>query len=299
LRGIDSFADVRMIRLQALRKDINEKGGWIGLKDPRYVINGLVSFNDVNNKCIKVNTSSKKGKEGKLGNRRTSKGNKQISDDATVDVSGSESSASSSYEIKQLQNYKSVEHEGDSTEDPQQECFTVKLMKLLNQVSEQDPCPCVGWHQDGQWFVVYNQSDFEKTILAKHFNINYSSFHRYMNDWGFRMHGGGYFHELFRRDKPENCEKIEKKISSLRTRNGVGGSGCSAKRSREETTLSWTCDMTTENCTESKRPKSIEHQGKFFEVCVIAIQVHRQLICFIPLTFQSNCTHFYVHLALG
>mmetsp|Transcript_24808 Transcript_24808/g.36374 ORF Transcript_24808/g.36374 Transcript_24808/m.36374 type:complete len:273 (-) Transcript_24808:74-892(-) len=85
----------------------------------------------------------------------------------------------------------------------------------------------VSWAPHGRSFVVKKPEEFVRTALSKHFKTQtkFSSFRRQMNLYGFKRlstgpDAGGYYHELFVRNKPllaYRIVRITKNKKSKRT----------------------------------------------------------------------------------
>ena len=58
------------------------------------------------------------------------------------------------------------------------------LTKTFNLVEDPSTNDVISWNEDGSSFVVWNQTDFAKDMLPKHFkHNNFSSFDRQLNTY--------------------------------------------------------------------------------------------------------------------
>ena len=101
--------------------------------------------------------------------------------------------------------------------------FPVKLFHLLEHIDLHEPelAKIISWQPHGRCFMTRDVKKMEEQHVLKRFSrqINYSSFRRQLNRWGFKriIDGpdyGAYYHELFLRGKPYLCRAIERLTST-------------------------------------------------------------------------------------
>ncbi|XP_009130190.1 heat stress transcription factor B-2a-like [Brassica rapa] len=74
-----------------------------------------------------------------------------------------------------------------ATNESQRTAPTPFLTKTFNLVEDPSTNDVISWNEDGSSFVVWNQTDFAKDLLPKHFkHNNFSSFVRQLNTYGFK-----------------------------------------------------------------------------------------------------------------
>ena len=97
--------------------------------------------------------------------------------------------------------------------------FPVKLFHLLEHIDLYEPelAKIISWQPHGRCFMTRDIKKMEEQNVLKRLSrqINYSSFRRQLNRWGFKriIDGpdyGAYYHELFLRGKPYLCRAIER-----------------------------------------------------------------------------------------
>ena len=71
-----------------------------------------------------------------------------------------------------------------ATNESQRTAPTPFLTKTFNLVEDPSTNDVISWNEDGSSFVVWNQTDFAKDLLPKHFkHNNFSSFVRQLNTY--------------------------------------------------------------------------------------------------------------------
>lgn len=105
--------------------------------------------------------------------------------------------------------------------------FPIKLHQMLDEIENKGLGCIVSWQPHGRAFVVHKPKDFVETILPSYFKqTKLGSFQRQLNLYGFTRitsgkDKGGYYHELFLRNKPFLTDRmIRKKVKGT----GVRGS---------------------------------------------------------------------------
>jgi hypothetical protein len=94
--------------------------------------------------------------------------------------------------------------------------FPLKLHELLKKAMAEGHGDIVSWQPHGRCFVVYKARDFQDIILPKYFKLRkISSFQRQLNLYGFQRltfgrDRGGYYHELFLRNKEFLAHEIRR-----------------------------------------------------------------------------------------
>lgn len=94
--------------------------------------------------------------------------------------------------------------------------FLFKLHNMLENTSRDHLCRVVSWQPHGRCFVIREPKSFSALVLTRYFNLNkLTSFQRQLNLYGFSRitHGkdaGGYYHELFLREKAFLCSRIHR-----------------------------------------------------------------------------------------
>lgn len=97
-----------------------------------------------------------------------------------------------------------------------QEPFPEKLHRLLTEVEAAGRSDVISFVANGRAFAVHKPDTFFKEIVPLYFRQSrLSSFKRQLNLYGFELINtgpsrGGYFHELFVREKPELCRRMRR-----------------------------------------------------------------------------------------
>ena len=103
------------------------------------------------------------------------------------------------------------------------EPFPEKLHRLLMEVEAAGRSDVISFVADGRAFCIHKPDKFFKEIVPLYFRQSrLSSFKRQLNLYGFELVNtgparGGYYHELFVKDKPELCRRMRRvavKVSS-------------------------------------------------------------------------------------
>ena len=104
--------------------------------------------------------------------------------------------------------------------------FPEKLHKMLSNIEEDGHGHVVSWQPHGRCFLVHKPKDFVKEIMPLYFKqTKLTSFQRQLNLYGFcrltfGQDRGGYYHELFLKDRQFLCKRM------IRTRVKGTGSKC-------------------------------------------------------------------------
>ncbi len=107
------------------------------------------------------------------------------------------------------------------------EPFPEKLHRLLREVEAAGRSDVISFIAGGRAFAIHNSDSFFKDIVPLYFRQSrLSSFKRQLNLYGFELINagparGGYFHELFVKDRPELCRRMRRvavKVSSKQDR---------------------------------------------------------------------------------
>ena len=86
------------------------------------------------------------------------------------------------------------------------------------EILENEDSTIINWDENGRSFQVLDSECFCKDVLPKYFrHRKLTSFQRQLNLYGFqRVHvgplGGAYYHPLFRKDAPANCDNIKRHV---------------------------------------------------------------------------------------
>lgn len=103
------------------------------------------------------------------------------------------------------------------------EPFPEKLHRLLLEVEAAGRSDVISFVANGRAFAIHKPDKFFKEIVPLYFRQSrLSSFKRQLNLYGFELINtgpsrGGYFHELFVKDRPELCRRMRRvavKVSS-------------------------------------------------------------------------------------
>ena len=93
---------------------------------------------------------------------------------------------------------------------------TEKLHRLLTEVEAAGRSDVISFVAAGRAFAIHKPDKFFKEIVPLYFRqTRLSSFKRQLNLYGFELINtgparGGYYHELFVRDKPELCRRMRR-----------------------------------------------------------------------------------------
>ena len=95
------------------------------------------------------------------------------------------------------------------------ERFPTKLFKILENSDNGGYSHIISWLPHGRAFKIHNEKLFTERIMTSHFYMTtFDSFKRQLYIYGFQIirkkhvDHGGYFHELFLRNRFEFCDKI-------------------------------------------------------------------------------------------
>eukprot|EP00978_Attheya_sp_CCMP212_P000090 scaffold185_cov42-Attheya_sp.AAC.1 len=86
--------------------------------------------------------------------------------------------------------------------------------KLMDVLTSEEYSTIISWLSHGKSFNIHKPKPFANEVLPRHFKqAKFSSFVRKLHRWGFLRHlrgeeAGAFYHENFRRDKPELCQKM-------------------------------------------------------------------------------------------
>uniref|UniRef100_A0A7S2UK10 HSF-type DNA-binding domain-containing protein n=1 Tax=Attheya septentrionalis TaxID=420275 RepID=A0A7S2UK10_9STRA len=86
--------------------------------------------------------------------------------------------------------------------------------KLMDVLASEEYSTIISWLSHGKSFNIHKPKPFANEVLPQHFKqAKFSSFVRKLHRWGFLRHlrgeeSGAFYHENFRRDKPELCQKM-------------------------------------------------------------------------------------------
>jgi len=96
------------------------------------------------------------------------------------------------------------------------EPFPEKLHRLLLEVEAAGRCDVISFVANGRAFAIHKPDKFFKEIVPLYFRQSrLSSFKRQLNLYGFELINtgparGGYYHELFVKDRPELCRRMRR-----------------------------------------------------------------------------------------
>lgn len=96
------------------------------------------------------------------------------------------------------------------------EPFPEKLHRLLLEVEAAGRSDVISFVANGRAFAIHKPDKFFKEIVPLYFRQSrLSSFKRQLNLYGFELINtgpsrGGYFHELFVKDRPELCRRMRR-----------------------------------------------------------------------------------------
>jgi len=96
------------------------------------------------------------------------------------------------------------------------EPFPEKLHRLLLEVEAAGRSDVISFVANGRAFAIHKPDKFFKEIVPLYFRQSrLSSFKRQLNLYGFELINtgpsrGGYFHELFVKDRPEMCRRMRR-----------------------------------------------------------------------------------------
>jgi hypothetical protein len=114
------------------------------------------------------------------------------------------------------------------------EPFPEKLHRLLSEVEAAGRSDVISFVASGRAFAIHKPEKFFKEIVPLYFRQSrLSSFKRQLNLYGFELINtgparGGYYHELFVKDRPELCRRMRRvavKVSSKQDKDGEGKGG--------------------------------------------------------------------------
>ena len=131
--------------------------------------------------------------------------------------------------------------------------FPLKLFEMLSLVDRDGFAHIVSWQPHGRCFVVHKPNEF-KAILPRYFKLSkVASFQRQLNLYGFMrltrgMDKGGYYHELFLKDRIWLAQKIQ--------RVKVKGTGVRAKSNPAQEPNFW--NMTWVNGEHSSSNSAVQ-----------------------------------------
>ncbi|CAB9515455.1 stress transcription factor B-2a [Seminavis robusta] len=112
------------------------------------------------------------------------------------------------------------------------EPFPEKLHRMLMEVEQCGRVDVISFINNGRGFAIHKPDTFFKEIVPLYFrHSRLSSFKRQLNLYGFEQINigpfrGGYYHEMFHRDRPEVCRRMR--------RVAVKVSGATAQKKKEQ-----------------------------------------------------------------
>ena len=126
------------------------------------------------------------------------------------------------------------------------EPFPEKLHRLLMEVEAAGRSDVISFVADGRAFAIHKPDKFFKEIVPLYFRQSrLSSFKRQLNLYGFELVNtgparGGYYHELFVKDRPELCRRMRRVAVKVSTKNDN-------KSENKETVVEEATDKVEEN----------------------------------------------------
>ena len=118
------------------------------------------------------------------------------------------------------------------------EPFPERLHRLLLEVEAAGRSDVISFIAGGRAFAIHKPTVFFKDIVPHYFRQSrLSSFKRQLNLYGFELIStgaarGGYFHQLFRKDKPELCRGMRRTINNPQKK--VAPSECPSTAVKDE-----------------------------------------------------------------
>lgn len=103
------------------------------------------------------------------------------------------------------------------------EPFPEKLHRLLTEVEASGRGDVISFIANGKAFAIHKPDKFFKEIVPKYFRQSrLSSFKRQLNLYGFELINtgparGGYYHEMFTKERPELCRRMRRIAIKLQT----------------------------------------------------------------------------------
>ena len=105
--------------------------------------------------------------------------------------------------------------------DDKDQLFPYILHGLLEDVERAGHGSIISWTQDGKTFKIHHRELFASKILRLYFQLNgFDQFHSQLEDWGFSLDRGAYFHPCFVRGQPllcrhMRCSRTKEEVSCL------------------------------------------------------------------------------------
>ena len=109
------------------------------------------------------------------------------------------------------------------------EPFPEKLHRLLLEVEAAGRSDVISFVANGRAFAIHKPDKFFKEVVPLYFRQSrLSSFKRQLNLYGFELINsgparGGYYHELFVKDRPELCRRMRRVAVKVGTAGSTGG----------------------------------------------------------------------------
>lgn len=106
------------------------------------------------------------------------------------------------------------------------EPFPEKLHRLLTEVEVSGRGDVISFIANGKAFAIHKPDKFFKEIVPKYFRQSrLSSFKRQLNLYGFELINtgparGGYYHEMFTKERPELCRRMRRIAIKLQNNKG-------------------------------------------------------------------------------
>jgi hypothetical protein len=119
------------------------------------------------------------------------------------------------------------------------EPFPEKLHRLLTEVEGNGRSDVISFIASGKAFAIHKPDKFFKEIVPKYFRQSrLSSFKRQLNLYGFELINtgparGGYYHEMFVKERPELCRRMRRVAVKLPTNKPQDGANTSKVTSSE------------------------------------------------------------------